>query len=309
MKIIFFGTSDVALPILEALRTQHDIVSVVTAPDAKVGRKQILTPSPVAQLASELGLPTLKPDKVKNNAEFLNQLRALSADIFIVVSYGKILPLDLLNIPPLKTLNVHFSLLPKYRGAAPIQFALLNGETSTGTTIFILDELLDHGSILAQESAAIEPDDTFLTLSQRLAHQSAKLLLKILPDYSSGKLTPQEQDHSQATSTKIISKDDGRVDWTKTAAEIYNQFRALYPWPGIWTTWDGKILKILDCLPAQAASDAAPGTVLTGGVVACGGRTSLQIKSLQLEGKNPTPINEFINGYKNFIGSKLKPLP
>lgn len=306
MKIVFFGTSNVALPVLEALHREHNIVGVVTAPDARVGRKQIVTPSPVALLAQELNLSLLKPEKVTKNPEFKKQLEKLGAEIFIVVSYGKILPKEIIDLPPHKTLNIHFSRLPKYRGASPIQFAIWNGDTVTATTIFELEEQLDTGPIVAQEATSIDSDDNFLTLSQRMARQSAELLLNVLPDYVSGQINPKEQDHSQATSTKIITKQDGKINWQQPAAQIYNQFRAFYPWPGIWTTWKGRTIKILDCIPVTANESAAPGTVLAGGIIACGSNTFLQVNSLQLQGKNPQAMKEFLNGYQNFLNSILK---
>ncbi len=298
------------MPVLDALHDHHKVVAVVTSPDALVGRKRTLTPSPVAVLASELNIPLLKPARVKNEPEFLDALAALQADVFIVVSYGKILPNNLINLPPLKTLNVHFSHLPFYRGASPIQETLRNGDTMTATSIFILDSELDHGPIIAQEDTIIEADDNFVTLSQRMAHQSAKLLLNILPEYATGKITPQEQDHTRASTTKIIEKGDGRIVWTDTSTNIYNQFRAFYPWPGLWTTWNDKTLKILDCLPqsdrSRQAETEPAGTVLPNGTVVCGNGTFLQIRHLQLEGKTPTPLPNFINGYSNFPGSLLQ---
>ncbi len=305
MKIIFFGTSNVALPVLEALHREQEIVAVVTSPDAKVGRKQTLSPSPVALLTEDLSLPTLKPESVKNNPELLEQLSALQAEIFIVVSYGKILPPEIINLPPHKTLNIHFSRLPQYRGASPIQAALLNGEETTATTVFVLEAGLDTGPIVAQQETAIDADDNFITLSQRMARQSAELLLSVLPDYAAGKVTLRPQDDSQATFTKIITKQNGRIDWNKTSTEIYNQFRAFYPWPGVWTTWQGKNLKILDCAPVPSQADDLPGTVLANGIVSCGSQTALQIRSLQLEGKNQQSITDFLNGYKNFVNGKL----
>jgi methionyl-tRNA formyltransferase len=206
----------------------------------------------------------------------------------------------------LKTINVHFSALPKYRGATPMQFALLNGDPTTTITVFILDELLDHGPVLTQTPVAIDPCDTFATLADRLAVLSGPLVISTLTDYASGNITPKEQDHSEATYTKILTKEDGRVDWSRTAAEIHNQFRAFYPWPGLWTTWEGKTVKIKDCSVApNLSSSLEPGTVLDGGIIACGHKTALQILQLQLEGKTTVDIKEFLNGYKNFNGSKL----
>jgi methionyl-tRNA formyltransferase len=304
MKIIYFGTSEIGIPILLSLVEQHQIVAIVTAPDKPVGRKQILTPSPIAQVAMGLNLPILTPSKVKGNTELLEQLKLLDADIFIVVSYGKILPMELLEIPRLKTLNVHFSLLPKYRGPAPVQFALLNGETTTGSSVFILDAEVDHGLILSQKQLTVSPDDTNPVLQTKLAKLSSELLLTTLRNYEAGSLTPQEQDHSAATFTKIIKKEDGQIDWSQTSTQIYNTFRAFQPWPGIYTKFDKKLLKIVDCKPAQDTT-LSPGQV-SQNIIGCGNKSSLEIISLQLEGKQPTQIKNFLNGYPNFANTILK---
>lgn len=304
MKIVFFGTSDVALPILEVLHKNYEVVAVVSTPDARQGKKQSLTPSPVSLLAGELKLKLLKPEDPKSDA-FFKELKELGAEVFIVVSYGKILPESIINLPPYKTLNVHFSKLPFFRGPAPIQFTLLSGASEAWTSIFVLDKLVDHGPILAQRSQPVDPTDNFVTLSQSLARLSAKLLLEILPDYISGKLVPVEQDHNLATQTNHISREDGKIDWKKSAPEIYNQFRAFFPWPGVWAKWQGKMVKILDCEPGND-NPGAPGTVLADGSVVCGNGTALKIKSLQLEGKKETSFNDFINGYRDFVGSDLE---
>ncbi len=296
MKIVYFGTSEIGIPILSALKKHHQVLAVVTTPDKPVGRKQVLSPSAIANEASRLNLPVLKPTKVKNNPEFLEELKKFEADIFVVVSYGKILPVDLLDIPPLKTINVHFSLLPKYRGPAPVQFALLNGETKTGTSIFILDELVDHGPILAMQELDIDPDDTNISLQSKLAITSADLILETLPNYESGKIEPQAQNHDLATGSKIISKEDGKINWDQTAQEIYNQFRAYQPWPGIYTSWQGKILKILDCRPHTESSTET---------IDCGNKTYLRLITVQLEGKNPVSIKDFLNGYPDFNSKTL----
>lgn len=305
MKIVFFGTSNVALPILESLHKHHEIAAVVTQPDAKVGRSQDLAESPVSVLAREMELKTLKPQEIKANNEFFGQLQSFQAEVFIVVSFGRILPMEIISLPKHGTINVHFSLLPKYRGASPIQAALLNGDAQTGTSVFLLDEKLDHGPILAQDAIVIDPDDNFITLGDKLARLSAKLLLNTLYEYATRKITPQPQDDSQASVTKTITRELGKIDWHKTAQEIYNQFRAFYPWPGIWTTWKGKTLKIIDCRPTGTEPNQPAGTVLTGGQVACGQNTVLHISSLQLEGKTQTGTPDFLNGYKDFVDSKL----
>ncbi len=305
MKIVFFGTSNVALPVLETLYRHHDVAAVITSPDAASGRKQTLVESPVSVLAKEMDIELLKPEKVKGNADFLAQLQRLRADIFVVVSYGKILPLEVINLPPHKTLNVHFSLLPKYRGASPIQYALLNGESQTGTSIFVLDEKMDTGPIVAQKAVAVEADDNFVTLSQRLAYLSAQLLLDILPKYVSGEAVPVPQDEALSSYTKIINKADGQVDWQKSAFEIYNQFRAFYPWPGVWTLWNGKKMKILDCEAKKAEPGLPLGVAGTDGWVGCGGNSVLRLKLVQLEGKSQVGMAAFLNGYPKFIGSTL----
>lgn len=306
-KIVFFGTANVALPILEELKKQNEIVAVVTTPDVKVGRKQILQESPVSALAVDLKLPMYKPDTVKNNSDFLAILKSLDADIFVVVAYGKILPLEIINLPLYKTINVHFSLLPKYRGPSPIQATLQNGDTHTGTSMFVLDEEVDTGPLIAQEIVAIAPDDNFFTLSDKLAKISAKIINTVVEDYISGTITPLPQVETGVSITKIISKSDGQVDWNKTAQEIYNQFRAFYLWPGIWTMWNGKKLKIVGCYPADncPVGQNLPGTVLEQGVAVCGQNTALQISHLQLEGKNEVGVMEFLNGYPGFINSML----
>lgn len=307
MKIIFFGTSNAALPILEGLSRKHEVLAVVTQPDAKVGRQRELTESPVSVLAKEMGVKIFKPAATKDNNQFLSQLQACGAELFVVAAFGQILPADIINLPKFKALNVHFSLLPEYRGPSPIQAALLNGDKKTGTSIFILDEQVDHGPILSQESIAIDADDNFLTLSQKLAHKSARLLQETIEGYASGNLKPLPQDDNQASLTKIITKQDGVINWHQSAGQIYNQFRAFYPWPGIWTKWNGKILKILDCFPVSSELNAqTPGVVLDGGVVACGDHSALEIKTLQLEGKKEMAIADFLNGYRDFVNSKLE---
>ena len=310
MKIIFFGTAHVALPVLEELNRKHQVLAVVTTPDVKVGRKQELTESPVSSLARRLKLKVFKPEHPKNDPEFLSELKKLNADIFVVVAYGKILPAEIINLPKFKTVNVHFSLLPKYRGASPIQTALLNGEWETGTSIFILNEKVDAGAILRQERIDVEPNDNYETLSDRLARLSAEVIDQTLGDYASGKLTPLPQDESRVSHTKIIKKEDGRVDWNKSAEQIYNQFRAFYVWPGIWTAWKGQNLKIAECEATELENKSATenyriGIVLDRGIVVCGKNSALKITRLQLAGKNETTIQEFLNGHRDFIGSRL----
>ncbi len=210
-------------------------------------------------------------------------------------------------MPPLKTLNLHFSRLPQYRGASPMQYALLHGDSSTAISIFVLDELMDHGPIIAQEDSPIPPTDTFPILADHLAKQARTLLLRTLPDYATGQIVPRLQDHTFATITKIITKADGRIDWMKPAPQIYNQWRAYYSWPGIWTSWKGKKLKILECELTDFSNSVAkanPGVVLAGGLIICGAG-NLKITQLQLEGKKAINYNDFLRGHPNFEGSQL----
>ncbi len=303
MRIIFFGTSEIGVPILETLQKHFEIAAVVTSPDKPTGRKQVLSPSPISNTAERLGIFTYKPEKVKNNSELLHQLNQHGADIFVVVSYGKILPLELLDLPKLKTVNVHFSILPAYRGPAPVQFALLNGETKTGTTIFVLDEQVDHGPILATAEIEIDPNDTNITLQSKLSQLSCDLIIDTLKKYAAGIITPEEQNHDLSTSSKMISKEDGLVNWNDSAQKIYNRFRAFQPWPGIYTTWQGKTLKILACEPVTD-SDLTPGQTIDG-LVGCGENSALRLLKVQLEGKNPVDINDFLNGYPDFKSGVL----
>ncbi|HVY67619.1 MAG TPA: methionyl-tRNA formyltransferase, partial [Patescibacteria group bacterium] len=222
MKIVFFGTPNIALPVLESLAKEHEIAAVVTRPDVKVGRKQQLEESPVSALGRDLGFEVLKPERVKNNPELLQRLSALAADIFVVVAYGQILPLAVINLPRLKTVNVHFSVLPRYRGPSPIQGALLSGEAQTGVSLFVLDELVDHGPLIAQEIVGIDPRDNYFTLADKLARRSAEIINSALAGYAAGAITPLPQDEAAATTTKIIAKADGKIDWSRPAAEIFN---------------------------------------------------------------------------------------
>lgn len=309
MTIIFFGTSNVALPVMEVLHKNHKIAAVITTPDAKVGPKQILQESPVSVLAQELGLHLFKPHTIKNNPELELSLTSFNANIFIVVSYGKILPESIINLPKNKTLNIHFSWLPEFRGASPIQAALLAGKKETGVSIFVLDKYMDHGPILTQERLTVDDDDTYITLADKASHKAGPLLLNTLSAIEQNTITPQEQDHSKATYCGLITKQDGRINWQKTSNDIYNQFRAFYPWPGIWTRWNNRVLKILDCHPINQPVSVSPanppGTVIASGQVLCGQNTCLQITSLQLAGKSQVSMQNFLHGNQSFIGSQL----
>lgn len=309
MRIIFFGTDGVAVPVLGVLAGSHEVVAVVTTPDAPVGRKQVMTASEVALLAAERGIPVLKPSRLKDNTELETALRDLQAEVFVVAVYGKIIPEHILRIPPLGCVNIHPSLLPLYRGPAPIRTPLLNGDTETGVSIMLMDADMDHGPLLARQRVPIDPDDTNSTLTEKLGALSGPLLLDALAGYAAGTITPLPQEHEKATFTHFVKKEDGRIDWNKPAQDIYNMWRAYQPWPGIFTTWNGKLLKVTSCCVVenkeQRIENSKPGTVLDGGAVMCGQNTYLQILTLQPEGKQVMDMQSFLNGNKRFVGEFL----
>jgi methionyl-tRNA formyltransferase len=304
MKLVFFGTSEFAVPILQNLIEHKFEVVVVTSPDALVGRKQLLTPSPIGAFAQNNNLTVHKPKFLKNNLDFLETLKNSKAELFVVAAYGKIIPNNILSLPLLGSLNVHPSLLPKYRGPSPIQYALLNGDSETGTTIMQMDSEVDHGPIFAQTILPIDSNDNFKTLADKLAKSSSMLLEDTIEKIKKDSIKPQEQDHTKATFTKIIAKEDGKINWNSSSTKIYNQFRAYSNWPGVWTTLDGTVLKITNCLAQSTQSEALPGTILPDGHVQClDGQ--LEIISLQLAGKTETDIKSFLNGHPKIVGQKL----
>lgn len=310
MKYIFFGTPEFAAIILgKLINTAYTPIAVICNPDEPVGRKKILISPPVKVLAEKFNLSVFQLKKLQDNQEFVKELKNLEPDLAIIAAYGKILPKEILDIPSHGFLNVHPSLLPKYRGASPIQYAILNGDSETGVTIMKIDEKMDHGPILAISKLQItNPKITYVELSQKLAELGADLLIKTIPDYIFRKLKSVEQDHSKATYTKIIKKEDGKINWSKNADEIERMTRGYYPWPSAWTNWNGKILKILETELLADFMKWPIGKVFfynSNIIVKCG-KGVLIIKKLQLEGGKILTAKEFINGHKNFIGSVLE---
>ncbi len=296
LPIIFFGTSEFAVPVLESLVKDGWPVSlVITQPDQPVGRKQILTPPPVKIAAKKLGLKILQPKRLIS--DFSPPAGGLISDLFVVCAYGQFIPTDLLALPKHGAINIHPSLLPKYRGPSPIQFSLLNGDQETGVSLILLDEEMDHGPILAQKKIAIGPDETCPELMSRLAKIGAGLLLKTLPKYLSGQIKPQPQNHRQATFTKILTREDGRIDWSRPARQIYNQWRASQPWPGTFTELRIKNQELrIKILKMRLSNQSALGDKKGLGMV-CGDGKILAIDQLQPEGKKTMTAEEFINGY------------
>lgn len=307
MRLIFFGSAPLSTQILEVLAQKHEVVAVVTSPDAMVGRRMELTETAIAKKATSLGIRVFKPRSLKKNELFRDELKALNADGCVLFAYGKIIPQEFLEMTRIGILNIHPSLLPKYRGPSPVTSAVLNGDRETGVSIMLLDNELDHGSILAQEGLIIQDKETADELTLRLISLASTMLLRVLSDLESGTLKGREQDHTNATYTKMVSKDDGRIDWSRTAREIFNQWRAYSSWPGIWTKWKDATIKITDCVLLEGDRvDREPGTILSDGVVVCGDGNGLKIIKLTRSGKSNTGITEFIRGNGTFVGSKFE---
>jgi methionyl-tRNA formyltransferase len=309
MKLVFCGTPQFAVPTLERLAAAgFDVQLVVTQPDRPQGRGMDLTAPPVKQSALKLGLPVLQPDKIKKNEEFQARLAALLPDAIIVVGYGRIIPPWMLTLPPYGNINVHASLLPKYRGAAPIQWAIANGEKVTGVTTMHLNEGLDTGDILLQKEMAVQPDDTAVTFAPRLAELGADLLVETLRGLEEKSITPIPQNHSQATLAPILKKEDGQIDFSRTAMDIHNRLRGFQPWPGAHTQFRGKSLKFISARPEDTPSNPSAGELRVGDeklFVGCGQRTVLQLLQVQPEGKKAMSARDFINGYHPSPGERL----
>jgi methionyl-tRNA formyltransferase len=307
LNLVFCGTPNFAVPTLEKLvDAGFRVHLVVTQPDRAKGRGLELVPSPVKGSALKLNIPIAQPDRIKSNDEFRAQLAAVKPDAIIVVGYGRIIPQWMLDLPPLGNINLHASLLPKYRGAAPIQWAIANGETVTGVTTMRIDAGLDTGDILEQEKLAIAPDDTAETLAPRLALIGSDLTVETLHRLQAATAQPRPQDNSEATLAPILKKEDGLVDFSRTAAEIFNRIRGFQPWPGAYTRFRGKTLQIVKARPATVAALPSELQVLSDHlVVGCAPSTSLELLEIQVEGKKRTSAQDFIHGYRPHPGEKL----
>ncbi|TSD05144.1 MAG: methionyl-tRNA formyltransferase [Parcubacteria group bacterium Greene0714_36] len=314
IDILFFGTSRFAVPVLEALVTHgYRIAGVVTRPDERAGRKCLLTPPPVKVTAVAHGIPVFQPKKL--DVRDFTEGKIPQADVFIVVAYGKIIPKAILDMPRLGALNIHPSLLPRWRGPAPIQYAILHGDAETGVTIMQMDEEMDHGPILASSKfQVLNSKFVYKELYDILARMGAELLLETLPRWLKGNITPIPQDESGATYSKILMRGDGRIDWKKSAREIERMTRAFHPWPGAWTIWtrDGTPLRVR--IEEADAIDAPPQKGSAGHVWRDAGhpllvRTgdgSLVIKKIGAEGRRVLGAEDFIRGYPAFLDTVLE---
>jgi methionyl-tRNA formyltransferase len=310
LRLVFCGTPQFAVPTLESLiAAGHEIALVVTQPDRPVGRKQVLTAPPVKQNALAHNLDVTQPEKIKNNQEFRSRLEAIAPDAIVVVAYGRIIPKWMLDLPRLGCINLHGSLLPKYRGAAPIQWAVAMGETVTGNTTMLLEEGLDTGPILLQQQIPIQPEQTSVDLFHELSVQGAPLVVETLAGLVRGTLKLQQQDHSQATLAPILDREDGQMDFAaRTATELWNRWRGFQPWPGAFTSHDGKKLIIHKLQPVPAQESAQPGHVRIEDqrlFVACARGTALELLELQPEGKNCMTAAEFLRCNPIASGTRL----
>lgn len=309
MCVVFMGTPQFAVPILGSLlRSPYQVVAVYTQPDKPVGRRQRLTPSPVKELAREHKIPVIQPNTLKT-AEVVQDLASLKPELIVVAAFGQILPREVLSLPKFGCLNIHPSLLPQHRGPSPVATSLLCGDLLTGVTIILMDEGLDSGPILAQEKVGIAATDTTGSLTAKLAHVGAGLLMDTLPKWLKGELEPGPQDESQATYSRLITSKDGEIDWHLPAVELWQRVRAFNPWPSCYTWWQGKRLKIHSAAPVSRLARGEVGKVIAlrqppkVGVVT--GDGILGLCQVQLEGRQEMSIADFVRGQRNFIGSIL----
>jgi methionyl-tRNA formyltransferase len=321
MLLVFCGTPSFAVPTLEKLvEAGHSVPLVVTQPDRPRGRGMEIAVSPVKDAATRLGIAVLQPRTIKNNVEFHDQLTAIRPDAIIVVGYGRIIPRWMIDLPRLGNLNLHASLLPKYRGAAPIQWAIANGESITGVTTMRIDAGLDTGDILMQRKIAIVHEDTAETLGPKLASIGAELMVETLLGLETGQVRPTPQDHAQATLASILKKEDGRMHFSRDATDLSNRLRGFQPWPGAFTMFKGKTLQVHRAQPWQHSVTLTPGEIAVEGArlfVGCGTgndkdkdkdkdtATALELIEIQLEGKRRMTAQEFINGYRLKSGDHL----
>ncbi|MFI5184678.1 MAG: methionyl-tRNA formyltransferase [Vicinamibacteria bacterium] len=309
MRIVFLGSGAFAIPSLEATADAgHEVAALVTQPDREKGRGRALAPPPLKPVAEARGIPVLQPRRVRDEAS-VEMLRALAPEVQIVVAYGQILPRAVIDLAPRGTINVHASLLPLYRGAAPIQWAIVRGEAETGVTTMLIDEGLDTGPTLLSRSTSIDPSETAADLEPRLARLGAQVLLETLRGIEKGELNPVPQDASRATLAPIIRKEDGRVDWTMSATQISRRVRGFHPWPGTTTSSGGRALKIVAATLESDGEPAVAGTIVElrreGILVACGEGSRLLLTAVQPESRRPMAAAAFAAGTRLAPGARF----
>jgi len=304
-RVVFMGTPQFAVPTLEGLARRYEIVTVVTQSDRRSGRGRRLQPPPVKQAAQRLGLPVWQPRALRT-PEAVAHLRELAPKVVVVAAYGQILRPEALEIPSRGCINIHASLLPRYRGAEPVAAAILAGEKRTGVTIMLMDEGMDTGPILAQRAIPIAPDDTRAHLTEKLAYLGAELLLEALPRWFAGEIQPQPQDDALASYAPLLKKEDGEIDWVRPAVAIERMVRAYAPWPGTYTHWQGQRLKVLRARPLDQRRGKV-GEVIESpeGVAVVAGEGALLLEEVQLAGKRAMSTEDFVRGQWEFIGAHL----
>jgi methionyl-tRNA formyltransferase len=313
MTIVFMGTPDFSVPALRILlENTYDVHTVVTQPDRPKGRGRKIVPSAVKVFAERHKIPILQPEKVRSQ-EIQQRLKDIAPEVIVVVAYGQILPESILHIPKLGCINIHASLLPKYRGAAPIHWAIIRGEKETGVTTMLMDKGMDTGDMLLQKKIPIEEEDTAGTLHDKLSLVGAELLLQTLQHLEQGTITPTPQNREAATYAPLLKKEDGRINWQEPASQIYDKVRGLFPWPGAYTSFQGKTLKLLKVRVEQEPVNSnlpAPGTVvaldnIAGPIIATGDRY-IRILKVQPENKKPMHCSDFCRGYHLGVDHKLE---
>jgi methionyl-tRNA formyltransferase len=311
MNLVFAGTPRFAVPTLEKLvEAGFHVRMVVTQPDRPRGRGMELTASPVKESARKLDIRVLQPEKIKENPEFRGELSEIHPDAIIVVGYGRIIPQWMIELPVLGNLNVHASLLPKYRGAAPIQWAIARGESVTGVTTMRIDAGLDTGDILLQGEIPIAPADTSETMAPKLAALGADLMVETLRALRDGSITARHQNHEQATLAPLLKKEDGEIDFQRSAPDIWNRLRGFQPWPGAFTRFRGKNLHVWSARPVEAKVPI--GAIQMIGhlpLVGCSPGTALELTEVQVEGKKKMSAEDFVNGYRPYDGELLGAIP
>ena|SRR5215469_669524 len=309
MRLVFCGTPQFAVPTLEAvLRAGHEVALVVTQPDRAAGRGMEVQAPPAKLAALAHNIPVMQPDKIKTNADFRAQLERIAPDVILVVAYGRIIPQWMLDLPRHGNINLHGSLLPKYRGAAPIQWAVAEGESITGVTTMRLDSGLDTGDMLLARAVPVGAEETAVDVYENLAEVGAELMLETLRRLEAGDLCPERQDHSRATHAPILTRDDGRIDFSRTASQIHCRWRGFQPWPGAFTTLRGKKLIVHRMRVVNEHCLAEPGTICVNDdtmCVSCGSFTTLVLDDVQLEGKRRMPAAEFLRGFQVKTGERL----
>lgn len=305
-RVVFMGTPRFGQIVLDGMAGSHDIVAVVTQPDRKAGRGRRVTISPVKAWALEHGCLVLQPPTLRGEG-IAQRLADLAPAAIVVAAFGQILPPHILTLPEYNCINVHASLLPRHRGAAPIPAAILAGDERTGVTIMLMDDGVDTGPILSQSSVDIAPEDTTASLAEKLGYLGATLLVDTLPRWLAGDILPQKQDHGRVTYAGLLCREDGRIDWTESAAQIARRCRAFYPWPGTFGSWGEQELKVLRARPLPSALSAPPGKVMQidSEVMVATGNGLLVLEEVQLAGKRPMLADVFVRGQHGFVGSTL----